>query len=208
VTLSRLRTVAVVAQVLVCGACSSSGGGTGGTANEPTTSATHPVKLVVMGSDLALGDSLDDSLRDAWPRLLFRSLPTGSSFVNAATDRATLADALQDQVPIVEEARPDIVVLLLGSDDVIERTPLTTFRRQFAELLARAVARSGRVLVGNLPAIGVDHTEVDPYNAAIADVAGTYHVQLVDLSQVQGQNADRPQHRSIAAAFEAAFARG
>jgi len=203
----RIWRVAAVALALVlaCAACSSAAN-TGGSANEPTTNATRPVNLVVMGSNLTLGNSLDDTLRDAWPRLLFDTLPPGSRFVNAATDPAPIVDALHDQVPIVEEVRPDVTALVLGSDDVILETSVTTFRREFSTLIARVAAKSGRTLVGSIPAIGVPGSDAAPYNAVISDVAAMYHAQLVDLSPIRAQEADTPQHRSIAAAFEAALA--
>jgi lysophospholipase L1-like esterase len=210
VTLSRARwfsavTAVVLGLVLACGACTSRGSA-GRSANEPTTPAARPIQLVVMGSDVTLGDSLDDALRDAWPRLLFDSLPPGSRLVNAASDLATARAALRDQAPIVEEVRPDVVAAILGTDDVVDKTPLTTFRREFSALIARVAAKSGRVLVGNLPAIGITRAGAAPYNAVIADVAAEYHVQLVDLSEVQAQDAGTTQHRSIAAAFETALA--
>ena len=79
--------------------------------------------------------------------------------------------------------------------------------RKRAEVeLELVAAKSGRTLVGSIPAIGVPGSDAAPYNAVISDVAAMYHAQLVDLSPIRAQEADTPQHRSIAAAFEAALA--
>lgn len=189
----------------------------GTASNGPAASATtvaRPERFVVVGSDLTLGDGLDDPIRDAWPRLVFaQSFPLGSFYTNVAGDQATAADAVSRQAPLVEQLRPEVTAILLGADDVRLHTPTADFSAALEALVNRVKAASTRVLLGDIPAVGVTAADAAPYNLAIGQVASDTGVPLVELSSIgSGRDSiaagagDAAEHRAIARAFEAALA--
>lgn len=108
---------------------------------------------VAIGSDQTLGTGLERPLIHAWPRLFYRAkLGRSAVFVNAATEGSTVAEALEEQIPLALELEPALVTVWLNMDDLTAGVPVDTYERQLTELV-RALRRDGRtqVLVANTP---------------------------------------------------------
>lgn len=185
----------------------------GDRAEAPAGGGDPPETYLAVGSDDTLGVGLGEPLVTEWPKVLFREhLPRNTVFVNAAAQGATVADALEEQLPLAEEVRPTLVTVWLDLDDVTARTPVPAYERRLRTLV-HALRRGGeaRVLVANTPAMnGVAPATVAAYNAAIARVVRAEGADLVDL---HGAGLDAPSrahpspegHERIAEAFAAAL---
>jgi lysophospholipase L1-like esterase len=192
---------------LVLVACSPGGD----QAEAPAARDDPPETYVAIGSDDTLGVGLDQPLVDEWPKVLFRDdLPRNTVFVNAAVREATVAEALDEQLPLAEEVEPTLVTVWLNLDDVTARTPVPTYERRLRDLV-HALRRGGdtRVLVANTPAMAsVAPAAVAAYNAAIARVARAEGADLVDLhgAGIGAPSRSHPSpegHERVAKAFAA-----
>jgi lysophospholipase L1-like esterase len=202
----------VVALMLALASAVAAGCSPGGGAESPSAaSAEDHETYVAVGADDTLGVGLDRPLVDEWPKVLFRDeLPRGTVFVNAAAERASVADALDHQVPLALELDPTLVTVWLNLDDLALGTPVATYERGLTDVV-HALRQGGqtRVLVANTPEFpGAAPARVAAYNAAIARVARAEGAELVDLhaADVAAPSRSHPSpegHAAIAKAFAA-----
>ncbi|MGH9226117.1 MAG: SGNH/GDSL hydrolase family protein [Acidimicrobiales bacterium] len=156
---ARGRAGAAASVVLVVLAAACSGGG--GPAGVPTTvpaSQTGPGPLYIsVGASETTGIGSEVPLREAWPRVLYRTaMPANTVFVNMGIPGATVALALQFEVPRTVDQKPNIVTVWLNVNDIIAGVSAADFERDLGNLV-RQLRRGGqtRVLVANTPPI--DH---------------------------------------------------
>jgi lysophospholipase L1-like esterase len=187
----------------------------------PVTPVTKPVTYVAIGSSDAVGIGITDPLVDAWPQLFYRrALPLSTVYVNLASAQSTAAQAVRDQLPEALSLSPGIVTIELGSTDVFDGVPATTFGSELRLMIDALRSRAAtRVLVGNVPplselpayraCLGVSSAtgpaftcpsptpiptaldaEVATYNAVISTEVAATDVTLVNL-HVAGEAAER-----------------
>lgn len=163
-------------------------------------------RYVVVGASDAVGYGADDPATDAWPQVLARTaLEPHASLVNLGIAGATVADALDQELPEALAERATVALVWLSVNDLLAQVPVDTYESQLGRLV-RALRRGGstRVLVGNTPALdrlpiylandadpeqvggalpGPDAIAraVDAYNQAISRVAEVEGADLVDL---------------------------
>jgi lysophospholipase L1-like esterase len=139
--------LAALAVALVASACSG-----GRPKTLPASAAGRAVRYVALGGGDTLGEGTEDSLRDAWPQVLFRTaLPRAATFVNFASTGATSEDVLDRQVPEALALNPDLVTISIF-DDAFTDTPVTTFETRLRDIVSRFRAgRNVKVLVANIP---------------------------------------------------------
>jgi lysophospholipase L1-like esterase len=114
-----------------------------------------PEVYVAIGADQTVGTGLSRPLVEAWPRLLYRAtLDRSAVFVNAATEGSTVAQALEEQLPLALELEPTLVTVWLNVNDLAAGVPAEIYERQLAELV-RALRGDGQteVLVANIPPV-------------------------------------------------------
>jgi GDSL-like Lipase/Acylhydrolase family len=161
--------------------------------------------LLVIGSGTALGDSLPDPLRDAWPRLLYvDAFPRATVFVNAAARDQTASAAITDQAPLVRELKPRTVIVWIGTNEVTDAVPLEQFRSDVVHLL-EAIRSAGvnAIFVGQLPDLG---PTTPSYNAVLADASTRTGARFVtgtggSRTVVDDDLTDIGDHRAVARAF-------
>jgi lysophospholipase L1-like esterase len=166
----------------------------------PPTPTEPVLTYVALGASDSLGMGADQPLTQAWPQLLVRrDLPVSATFVNAAAEGATVAEALEGQLDLAEAVAPDLVTVAFGVNDLRAGVSAERFEAQL-DALVGTIRRGGatRVLLANVPPI--DHLPaylaeagrsfpepeavivlVDSYNAAIARLADRHGAELVDL---------------------------
>lgn len=151
----RRRVSRAGAGLLLCLAACSSGSRAGG---PPTTSgaaaAAGPL-YVAVGASETTGIGADTPLREAWPRVLFRSaMPVNTVFVNMGIPGATVAQALTSEVAPALDLKPTIVTVWLNVNDIIAGVPAGQFERDL-DSLVHQLRRGGqaRVLVANAPPV-------------------------------------------------------
>lgn len=187
--------VAAVLGTLTTG-CSggSSGDGTG------AATAAPPETYVAVGASESVGVGTDRPLVEAWPQVLYRTaLARNTVFVSLGVEGSTVAEALDEQLPLALELHPTLVTVWLNVNDLTAGVPVATYGRQLTELV-RALRQDGRsrVLVANTPPVdelpayrAFARTRVPPpdelrariaaYNEAIERIADAEGAELVDL---------------------------
>jgi acyl-CoA thioesterase I len=212
----RVRLCAAVLFTLVLGACSSTSAG--GSAAAPA--AGPPVVYAAIGASETVGAGATNAVEDAWPQVLYRSaLPESSVFYNFGIPGATVADALDLELPEALATAPTLSTVWLNVNDLLAGVSPAAYE-QGLDQLVHALRRGGKakVLVANTPyldrlpaylecragapASGVNcpagalpppaelNADVDAYNAAIQRVVQREGAVLVDL-HAQGEVADQ-----------------
>ena len=116
----------------------------------------------------------------------------GSRLVNLCVSGATTGDVLRAQVGRVGEAKPSLVTVGIGINDLTRQLPAEQFARNFDEIVARLRAQTGApVVVSNLP--DISHAPAVPvffreearrrlveYNERIADAAARHGLHFAD----------------------------
>lgn len=100
-----------------------------------------------------MGVGSEDPLRGAWTQRLYRTaFPRSTVFVNMGWPGATVADALQDQLPLALDVKPTVVTVWLNVNDLVAGVPVEQYRRNLRTLVV-ALRQDGdtRVLVANTP---------------------------------------------------------
>jgi lysophospholipase L1-like esterase len=134
----------------------------------------------VIGTSASVGDALQLPLQYAWPRLVFReSFPRSTVFVNAAVSGSSALNAIHDQVPLVEQLHPTVIVIWLGAVEASQLVPPAQFATNLRPVVEGARSTGARVLLADLPPY--PKTNVRPYNVVIDGIARETGVTLVPL---------------------------
>jgi acyl-CoA thioesterase I len=194
----RRASIAVVSVVSLVGTLFGCSGTS--TPDRPDPAAVAPPETyVAVGASESIGVGAERPLVDAWPRVLYRdTLARNTVFVSVGVEGSTVAEALDEQVPLARELRPTLVTVWLNVNDLAAGVPVTDYERQLTELV-RALRQEGdvRVLVANTPPLdelpayqtrgGSRFPPPDQvgglvadYNQAIARVAAAEGADLVD----------------------------
>lgn len=213
----RLRSVvasatAVLVVGLVLGGCTGTdtddggpGGATGPTTTLPAEVSGPPVVFVSVGGDETLGFSMADRLRERWTQLVFRDhLPRRSVHVNVASSGATVASALEVQVPLALEVAPTLVTLWLVDGDAAQATPVSSYERDLEDLVRQLQGDgSTQVVVAVGSTAEADDGSTERYDAAVERVAERTGAGLVDLRAVDPSGGAEGQRQVAMAVAEA-----
>jgi lysophospholipase L1-like esterase len=143
--------VAAIALVAV-GACS------GGSKKAATTAGADqgkPITYVAIGASESVGVGTNDPAREAWPAVLDETaLPKRAVFVNLGISGATVADALQKEVPVALTRQPTLVTVWLNVNDLTHLVSVESYE-QSLDNLVHQLRRGGntKVLVANTPPV-------------------------------------------------------
>ena len=120
----------------------------------PTVTQPGPPPVyVAVGASETVGIGAEVPLRDAWPRVLYRTaMPEDTVFVNMGIPGATVAQALAEEVPAALEQQPTIVTVWLNVNDILAGVSADDYERDLGSLVHQ-LRRDGatRVLVANSP---------------------------------------------------------
>lgn len=194
-------------------------------AGSPDSAAPEePVRIMPLGDSLTSGYRVPGGYRPLLHEGLTRSGWT-VDFVGSLSGPSDMADpehegrntyVIDELIPITAEMvpryDPDIVLLLIGTNDVASQEALSDAPSRLAELLALLSDR--QVLVGTLPPLLNEAAEanIQAYNASlIAEVEAAGHT-VVDLHAVMTNemlldaiHPDEVGYAAMAAAWQAAL---
>jgi lysophospholipase L1-like esterase len=198
--LRRGAAIAVLALVSVTGMLAS--GCSGGSSEEASDAApaAPPETYVAVGASESVGVGAERPLVDAWPRAFYRTaVDRNTVFVSLGVEGSTVAEALDEQLPLALELRPTLVTVWLNVNDLAAGVPVDDYRQELTALV-RGLRQDGRaqVLVANTPPVDqlplyealagsrfppADEVRdrVADYNRAIEQVADAEGADLVDL---------------------------
>jgi acyl-CoA thioesterase I len=144
-----VRRTATALVLVLTAACT--GAHHGSEAGVPATPG-RPVVYAAVGASETAGVGTADPFRDAWPRVLWRTLPLGSALYDLGVPGSTTEQALAEQVPQAVAVRPDVVTVWLNVNDLIAGVPPARYGAELEELVHR-LRRDGAttVLVADTP---------------------------------------------------------
>jgi acyl-CoA thioesterase-1 len=180
--------LALLPLLFICVACARSGG------NESKMSETKKGGAVVYA---ALGDSTGVGVgaRDGgYPARLLRRINEerpGSKLTNVCVSGATTDDVLRGQVETALSARPNLITLGIGINDVGRGMSVGEFARNYEAIVKRLREAKAPIVVTNIPdvsqapaAAGAARDDylrrIKLFNERISDIASRYNLLLVD----------------------------
>jgi lysophospholipase L1-like esterase len=108
-----------------------------------------PLRIAVLGDSLALGTGASDPANGLTFRI-YRALAAdrpGSEITNVAIGGTRVTDVRRLEVGLLDPHATELVLLVVGGNDVVRRTPAVTFAREYRSLLAAIRARVPRATV-------------------------------------------------------------
>lgn len=154
-----MRRMTVAVALVLLAACSAGGGAPRRAEGPPVTPvpAGPPPVYVAVGASETVGIGAEVPLREAWPRVLYRTaMPENTVFYNMGIPGATVADALARELPKTLPLQPTVVTVWLNANDLIAGVSPADYERNLGDLVHQ-LRRGGatRVLVANTPPL--DH---------------------------------------------------
>lgn len=165
-----------------------------------TASSTHQTRAAeaalvyaALGASDVMGEGADHPETEAWPVVLQGRLSTHVLMHRLGVSGSTALEALEEQVPAAEAARPGLVTVWLAVNDYRHQVPVRSYRNALDEIVHRMAGTGAGVFVGNLPDLkGIPELSEgkDPewladqlaeWNATIAGVVAANGAHLVDL---------------------------
>lgn len=169
-----------------------------------TTATDPPLTYVAIGASDAFGVGANDPIHHNWPALLAAQIAARAGvtvhLVDLGIPGATMAQAMTDELPVVQDTSPDIITILLGTNDVLATTPVSQVEDTLGSLVLtlRFDYPNALLLVGNLPDLtrlpsfaARDTTalreEIDLLNFDIATLCAQTGATLVDIYDATAQ---------------------
>jgi lysophospholipase L1-like esterase len=137
---------------------------------QPLPEVAAPLRYVALGDSYTIGTAVTEPER--WPDQLVSALGGAAAplrlAANLAVNGFTTADVIAEELPRLDDLRPDFVTLLIGVNDVVQGMPDRTYRAHLETILDDLVRRlaPSRVLAVTTP----DYT-VTPAGADYGDPA-------------------------------------
>ena len=169
-------------------------------------SSQRDFTYVAIGASDAFGVGTDDPAKDNWPTVLAHLLGSDAHLINLGIPGETVAEARQTELPVALDAKPSLVTVWLGVNDIVQSISVQTYKAQL-EALLRTLQQQTRahVFVGNVPDLsllsffaGFDQSTlqatISRWNAAIAQAVAATGASLVDLYADWNELATHPEY--------------
>jgi len=161
---------------------------------------------VAIGASDAFGVGTYDPAHDNWPTVLANLLGPDAHLVNLGIPGENVAEARQTELPIALDAKPELVTVWLGVNDIVQSVPVATYEQQLeAMLLSLHQNTNARVYVANIPDLSLLpsfagenqatlHATIVQWNAAIAQAVAASGATLVDIYASWSELANHPEY--------------
>jgi lysophospholipase L1-like esterase len=177
-----------------CAAFSSSQSGQ--TNGATSASGGRKITYVAIGASDSFGIGTNDPYNENWPTDLMNLMGANRiHLIDAGIPGILTHDALSLELPIAIDARPSLVTIWLGVNDIAAGVPASSYAQDLNTLLSglRTAASNALIAIANIPDLTLlpYFTRFDPqqlsrvvqaYNAALAIAAQRCHAILVDLT--------------------------
>jgi acyl-CoA thioesterase-1 len=147
---------------------------------------------VALGDSLAAGTGARSGGYVERLHQRLRAVHPGATLLNLGVNGATSADVRRDQLPRLARARPSLITLSVGTNDLTRGVPPEQVADDVRRIVTALVATGATVVVTNLPDValapavpswlraGIDEP-VRRLNSRLAQVAAELRVTLFDL---------------------------
>jgi len=154
------------------------------------------VRYVALGDSYTIGTSVDDGQR--FPNQLAARLPQLELVANLGVNGFTSRDLIEVELPRLPTLEPEVVTVLIGVNDVVQRVPEDSYRANAAAILDALVARvgAGRIIVVTIPdytvtPAGADYGDpakqsagIQRNNAIMTELATARGIVVVDIFDI------------------------
>jgi lysophospholipase L1-like esterase len=160
-----------------------------------TQGADGALVYVALGASDVVGEGADHPATEAWPVVLYDRLPAGSILHRLGVSGSTAEEAIYEQLPAAEAAKPTLVTVWLAVNDVRNKVPLEAYRKHLDEVVRRMTATGAEVFVANLPDLrGIPELRgsanpahlaslMSEWNDTISEIVLANGAHLVDLME-------------------------
>ena len=164
------------------------------------------VRFVALGDSFTIGTSVEEAGR--WPNQLIARHPNlGLELVaNLGVNGFTSRDVIEVELPRLDALHPELLSVLIGVNDVVQRVPEATYRSNIEVILDEAVRRvgAGRTFVVTTPdytvtPAGADYGDPATQSAAIrrnnavnVELAAARGISVIDIHDISLQAAHDP----------------
>lgn len=100
------------------------------------------MRYVALGDSYTIGTAVTEGER--WPNQLAERVPELELAGNPAVNGFTSADLIAEELPRLEELRPELVTVLIGVNDVVQGVPDGRYAENVAVILDEVLARVRR----------------------------------------------------------------
>lgn len=100
------------------------------------------MRYVALGDSYTIGTAVD--VAERWPNLLAERMEEIELVANLGVNGYTTADLITDQLPRLDELRPELVSLLIGVNDVVQGVPDASYAANVAHILDDLTDRLAR----------------------------------------------------------------
>ncbi len=162
-----------------------------------TLIGTHPgnriIKYVALGDSLTAGVGASD-YQNSYPYLLAQKLSAQNNVElwNFSQSGARSDDVLTKQLPQALSAKPNLVTLFIGINDIHGLKSLTEFKNNYNQIVSALQKNGAKVYLLSIPYLGSDKIVLFPYNLiwaartkqfneAIKKAALEYRAVYIDL---------------------------
>ena len=154
---------------------------------------SSPVMYVALGDSTGVGDGARNGGYVARIFTRIERERPASRLTNLCVSGAETRDVLRDQLPRMNDARPTLITLGIGINDVTHGVETEQFARNLEEIITRLRERTDApIVVTNLPDIsyapGVPpylraqlRQRLNSFNERIAEIATRHRLRLVDI---------------------------
>lgn len=127
-------------------------------------SNNETIKFTTLGDSLTAGVGVSD-YKLSYPYLTALKISSKKvALINLARTGATSKDVLIDQVPQAISAKPDVITLLIGVNDVHNLVSLKKFEDNLTQSVKALKQTKARIYLLSIPYLGSDKIVFFPYN--------------------------------------------
>jgi lysophospholipase L1-like esterase len=173
------------------------------------TNQSRVVRYIPIGDSYTIGLGVDEQY--SWPNILTGHLMEKGIEIDLAANPAvsgyTVRDAIEYELPVIEELKPDFVTVFIGANDNFAQRPVAEFQNDLTELLDRLrliLDKPENVVLVTIPDYSKspalndgDNDELSyfiaEYNRAIKELAIKRGLKVADIfavSQKMTENED------------------
>ncbi len=126
------------------------------------------MRYVALGDSYTIGTSVPSEMR--WPDQLVAALasrpPTLDLIANLGVNGYTSGDLIRDELPALDDLRPEFVTILIGVNDVVQGVPTPAYEANVTTILDDLL---GRVGANRIVAVATPDYTVTPAGSDFGD---------------------------------------
>jgi lysophospholipase L1-like esterase len=148
------------------------------------------MRYVALGDSYTIGTGV--APHERWPEQLVRALGTAGPMLqlvaNLGVNGYTSADLIRDELPASADLRPDVVTVLIGVNDVVQRLPLERYEANVVTILDGLLAR---LPANGIVSIAIPDYTVTPAGADYGDPRQQHDAIVASNAAMERRSAER-----------------